>query len=110
VKIYDDKLLIYYKPLAEKANTVYDLKDCQVKGNYVEENQITECKKRNSSSFGAILNLRKSLNYSCDAKDNNIHLNYLIEIDHPYQQKCVLKNEYIFETIEFYNKLKKIIN
>lgn len=102
--------MIYYKKLTDKANIVYDLKDCEIRGTYVEESQVVEWKKKNSSSFGATINPKKSLSYSCDAKDNNIHLNYLIEIDHPYQQKCILKNEYIFETIEFYNKLKKIIN
>ena len=101
--------MIYYKKLTDKANIVYDLKDCEVRGNYVEESQVViQGKKKNSSSFGSSFNPKKSLSYSCDAKDNNIHLNYLIEIDHPYLQKCILKNEYIFETIEFYNKLKKL--
>ncbi len=89
---------------------IYDLKDCEVKGTYVEEKDLREHIKRTSSSFGGLNNYRNVLSYSSDAKDNNLHLNYLIEVDHPYQQKCVLKNEYIFETIEFYNKLKKIIN
>lgn len=34
------------------------------------------------------------------------HLNLIIEIEHPYQQKLMIKGVYIFEAIEFYKMLK----
>jgi hypothetical protein len=34
------------------------------------------------------------------------HLNLIIEIEHPYQQKFMMKGVYIFEAMEFYKILK----
>ncbi len=106
--------MIYNKKNSDKANIIYDLKECEIKGNYIEDNNFIEIDRHYSCTFGYV-NKRKDHNgkrYSLDSKEElkNSHLNYLIEIDHPYQQKCVLKNEYIFETVELYNKLKNIIN
>ena len=106
--------MIYNKKNSDKANIIYDLKECEIKGNYVEDNHIIELNRNYSSTFVSV-NKKKDRNgkrYSLDSRDEvkNYHLNYLIEIDHPYQQKCVLKNDYIFETVELYNKLKNIIN
>jgi hypothetical protein len=43
-----------------------------------------------------------------ESTPKNSHLNYLIEIDHPYQLKCLMKGEHIFETLEICSKLKKL--
>jgi hypothetical protein len=42
--------------------------------------------------------------------DSSSGLNYIIHIDHPYQQKCIIKGSNIFKTIEFYKKVKKLID
>lgn len=125
IKIFNDKLLIYLKKNAEKANLIYDLRECEIRGNYIEESKFDKrntIMKHNSNSFVNILkkssvNLqdiyqrkRSSSNYQRQEPEKMSQLNYLIEIDHPYLQKCVLKNDYIFEALDFYKQLKQIIN
>jgi hypothetical protein len=58
--------------------------------------------KRSSTSL-----FRRSLGNEQDY--SNSHLNYMIEIDHPYLQKCVIKGDYIFDALEFYKQLKRFI-
>ena len=133
MKLYNDKLLVFFKQNAIKANLIYDLKECEIKGNYIRENI--------EQNFNRISNLRKIYNsfvklfgkqkdlqdvalyqqrrYSfatikCiennEEKDDIIHpkehLNLIIEIQHHYQQKLMIKGVYIFEAIEFYKILK----
>lgn len=43
------------------------------------------------------------------ANEYQRHLKYIIEVDHPYQQKCVLKSDNVFEGLEFYKHLMKLI-
>jgi hypothetical protein len=55
------------------------------------------------------LGRRFSVNSDSDKHLKNKHLTFYIEIDHPYQERCVLKNEDVFETMDLYRQLKNII-
>jgi hypothetical protein len=131
VKILDQKLLVYYKEKAQKANVIYDLDECEIKGSYIQEipQDLLKIYKRNSNANFKLnplcletkssIRKRRSSDHlttlttsTSDEESENSrkhsHLNYLIEIDHPYQQKCLIKGESVFETLEIYNKLKKL--
>ena len=131
IKILDKKLLVYYKDKVQKANIIYDLDECEIKGSYIQEIYLDHIKtyKRNSNidikyntlSLEIKLPLKKRRSsdhltylttYTSDEEieysRKHSHLNYLIEIDHPYQQKCLIKGESVFETIELFNRLRKL--
>ena len=132
MKIYNDKLLVFLKQNSIKASLIYDLKECQIKGNYIRENTDEISKRimrlrKNYNSFVRLFTKNdlektaffKQRRYSfstikCiqnnEAKDDIIHpkehLNLIIDIEHPYQKKLMMKGVYIFDTLEFYKILK----
>ncbi len=125
-------MLIFFKENSAKANIIYDLRECMIKGNYVQDSLNNYNKiKRNSRTYFKLSNMslaneklfndkkRKSSRSSNnptssntdednDTITNKMHLNYLVEVDHPYQQKCVIKSDCVFEALEFYKNLTKI--
>jgi hypothetical protein len=84
VKILNGKLLIFSSKEQSKANIIYDLNECEVTA------KINTVNKEEANS--------------------PIKSDYQVTIDHPYLQKCFLKSEYIFETLEFYNNIKQFVN
>jgi hypothetical protein len=123
---------VFLKQNSSKASIIYDLRECQIKGNYIREN-MEEISKRfmrmrkNYNSFVRLFTqkeLEKAAFYKqrrfsfatikCiqknEPRDDIIHpkehLNLIIDIEHPYQQKLMMKGVYIFETLEFYKILK----
>ena len=131
MKLLSEKILIYYKENSKKANVIYDLAECSIKGNYFRDksekldlfNNLKKTpttvslskpridanlvKKRKSS--GALHSFSTASNLEEDNEVQDTHLNYLIEIDHPYQKKCQMKGDHIFESVEFFKKIKRII-
>ena len=103
---------------------VYDLNECDIKvtcAHDIEKSNIFKHTTNSSSNLHDIKNtVKKSLKIkkqrcsSVDRKDfssNKLesHLNYFIEIDHPYLQKCVLKSDNIFDAIDFSKQIKSIV-
>ena len=123
--------MVYYKENSKKANVIYDLTECSIKGNYFRDKSEKQdlfshlkkthttvslskprmdaslVKKRKSSA--ALHSFSTASNLEEDNEIQETHLNYLIEIDHPYQKKCQIKGDHIFETLEFFKKIKRII-
>ena len=53
-------------------------------------------------------------NIFCENKKDHINndlikqLNYVIEIDHPYLEKCLIKSKNLIESMDFFNQIKNI--
>lgn len=131
IKLLNEKMLIYYKENSKKANVIYDLSECNLKGNYFRDKldiaipqfkksptffnlsqpklDGTNQKRRRSSNFHSFSTTLNSLDQEEEINWPDMHLNFLIEVDHPYQKKCFFKGEHIFDTVEFYQKIKRLI-
>jgi hypothetical protein len=117
--VFNEKLLIYNKRSATKATVIYDLKECDIKGNYIEENfhdkeylksvSFIKSKRTEEKVIFSKRRCSENMHGGEEIPSNNKHLTFLIEIYHPYQQVCVLKHADIFEAVELYQILKKII-
>ena len=129
VKLLNEKLLIFFKENSKKANIIYDLTECTIKGKYFRE----KLKTKESSSFirktvtlgdlkkAKLSNTNKkrkssgalqNISSACDSEEDSqeLHLNFLIDIDHPYQKKCLIKGSHIFETLDFFKKIKVLVD
>lgn len=113
--------MIFSKENSSKANIIYDINECDINGIYEEDKTLTEQNnenKRNSSTDSndyCIIDKQRSSSENNHRKQSvqsskNNSLVFVVEIDHPYLEKCKFKKEFIFETLEFYNKLKEIIS
>jgi len=125
-------MLIFLKEKAIKASIIYDLKECEIKGNYFKDITYSELSTqrtfKTSNKLHNILKLDNlylengkystsfSLNslklYTSDEVkikgSKDFHLNYIIEIDHPYQKKCLIKASHVFDGLEFYKSLRNL--
>jgi hypothetical protein len=130
VKLLNEKLLIFFKENSKKANIIYDLSECTIKGNYFREkiynlenfshkrNTVTalslkktklELERKKTRSRGTMHSFSTSCNSEVEDDLQETHLNYLIDIDHPYQKKCQIKGCHVFETLEFFRKIKRFV-
>jgi hypothetical protein len=107
-----------------KASMSYDLKECDLKGKVVEENERKMVLLYNHKSSLEISFLerkrtsleRRSLSLNSISlgkkkyESNELvrNLNYVIEIEHPYMQKCYLKSVNLIESMEIYNLISNI--
>jgi hypothetical protein len=130
IKILNNKLLIFNSENSNKANIIYDLTECEIRANSLEitnlnintgiKNELTTGKKNSNSTKNLITvkndkngkkvnssSTNKILKFNSDVEN---YKNYEIEIDHPYLQKCLIKSESIFETLEFYSQIKNLVN
>jgi len=107
-----------------KASMSYDLKECDLKGKVVEENERKMIRINNYKSSFEIKFLEKkrtalkkrslslnSINVGKKKYESNElvrQLNYVIELEHPYMQKCYLKSVNLIESMEIYNLFSNI--
>lgn len=111
-------MLIFNSKDSVKATMSYDLKECDLKGKVVEENERKVARINYKSSFEIKFLERKrtslkkrslSLNNLNSGKkkyeSNELvrQLNYIIEIEHPYMQRCFMKSVNLIESMEIYN-------
>lgn len=108
---------------------VYDLKECDIKVKCAQEIDRVSYSRHSTNSYSNLHKLHnhnkesssKMLKFlenkrssSVDRSDlsserKNSHLNYFIEIDHPYLQKCIIKSDNIFDALDFSKQLRLII-
>ena len=116
IKIVNEKLLVFNQSNAVKASLCYDIKECNIKGKYVKEEELTPCvnfQRYSHRNYNSIHVKRHSFDCIYDhsiKKDNeDIGLirkrNYVIEIDDPYLRKCYIKSNNLIDSIEFYNQI-----
>jgi len=126
IKVINDKILVFSQKESNKAMLSYDIKECEIKGKMVEEENEREDYGRRSKVSSSYLPRpfghkapakRKSLsctnvNEKIRSKYENIdlirQLNYVIEIDHPYLQKCFIKSKNLIDSMDFYNHILSI--
>ena len=124
VKIVNDRILIFNEQFSSKAFLSYDIKESDIKGKVIEDNErISSIKKKFNSSYtfynrnSTTLPIRKSLslnNLFANGKRKQIkndlirNLNYVIEIDHAYMQRCFIKSKNIIDSIELYNQIMNL--
>ena len=171
----DEKILIYTNKNASKAKLLYDLSECEARGNYINEiifnqnNLINNTNKTNITNntegkplrkdFSTNSILRMSSRFLQEEKENifisdyfkiqetnliknkinstsNVlgitdsnfsrfsynkfdknnencllftkRLNYEIEINHPFLEKCVIRGSNVLEAFDFYKKIQQI--
>ena len=117
IKIINDKLLIFNNNTSSKAFSSYDVKECEIIGKVVEEVDVSNNQKRLSHC-----NLTGPLHGTSISSDNILNannkyyenidlvkqLNYIVEIDHPYLQKCLIKSKNLIDSMDFYNQILNI--
>ena len=112
IQIFDDKLLIFNQDNTAKANMCYDLKECDIIGKFVDEKNSKKKNKKSSSvsSFNELNNYNNFHIKPLSGEKNELldQLNFVIDIDHPYLQKCYIKCDNLLESLEFYNEIIKI--
>lgn len=124
-------MLIYFKENANKAHIIYDITECEVNAKFLQDHsfeynnqfKLTQSFKIRSNKLEipenlvnrtrlSSTNLTMKTSSTTDEDHDFIfkpaHLNYLIEINHPYQQKCVIKGNYVFEAMDLFHNLEKI--
>jgi hypothetical protein len=124
-------MLIYFKENAPKAHIIYDITECEVNAKFLQDysyeynnqfkyNQNSKIKSNKLDLPENLVNRTRMSSTNLTMKTNSTmdedqdfifrpaHLNYLIEINHPYQQKCVIKGNYVFEAMDLFHKLEKI--
>jgi len=113
----NQKILFFNQKSSFKAFLSYDINECQVKGKYIEEQE-----ERYSHTFDSKLRKGKNdgLKRALSLSDLNINrnmfsdnvvtkqLNYIIEIDHPYLEKCSIKCNNLIDSLDFYNEIQFI--
>jgi hypothetical protein len=95
------------------------MKECQIKGRYVEEEESKSInylndmskkrlkgKKSKSVSSNTILDKSKC---NCDNNESIRQINYVIEIDDPYLHKCYIKSNNLFDSMDFYNQVLNVL-
>lgn len=125
VKIINDRVLFFQSKDSSKASMSYDLKECEVSGRFIEESERVFWKKNHFSSTFELCGFNQkpqgfqkkrslSLNHKIDKKETFDRselinqLNYMVEIEHPYMQKCYLKCKHLIDSMEFYSKIANI--
>jgi hypothetical protein len=123
VKVINDRLLFFSTKDSCKATMSYELKECEISGKVIEESEIrfkskftfhstAELKVLANRAIGKERSL--SANRTADRKksydrsDIARQLNYMIELEHPYMQKCYIKSKYLIDSMEFYNHITNI--
>jgi len=131
----NDKLLIFNKEDAIKADLVYDIHECAIKSHKLEEDKfsLTRPTLLKSSSIiyyyelGHTTDFTSSVTSSMEIKRNNslsnilkyssleslessekCLLNYEIEIEHPYLSSCFLRGEFSTKSLTFYEQLMQV--
>jgi hypothetical protein len=102
IKIVKDRLLIFSKKSQNKAILSYNLKECEISGQLLEDKNGKKTKFKKSLSVGNI----NEISMTCKERHHLIEqFNYKIEIDHPYLQKCSIKCNQLLESLDLYNEL-----
>jgi len=127
----NDKLLIFNKENAKKADLVYDIHDCEIKSHKLEEDKFSLTRptllKSSSinyyelahttdftSSVTSSLEMKRNnslsniLKYSSLESSEKCLLNYEIEIEHPYLNSCFLRGEFSTKSLTFYEQLMQV--
>jgi hypothetical protein len=68
-----------------------------------------DLERKKTRSRGTMHSFSTSCNSELEDDLQETHLNYLIDIDHPYQKKCQIKGVHVFETLEFFKKIKRSV-
>jgi len=124
IKVINDRLLIFTQKNSSKAILSYDLRESEVKGKLVEENETARRNKTRSSTIVrnpgkayTLSSIKRSKSLSLiNISDSSLNekidlirqLNYVVEINHPYLQKCFLKSKSLIKSMDFYNHIQNI--